>query len=450
MVPSPDRNRAPAGLPTPALSLPSFDERVLDGGLRVRVARMPRLPEVAIRLVLDAGSGVEDPGEGGVAALSARVLPEGAAGRTAPGMAEWLDHLGAGFSAGVSHDATQLAMHALSDTVEETLEYLAAVVLAPAFFPDEVERVRDERIDEIRRLRDEASEVASESLAAVLFGGHPYGRPVHGFESTLGALGASAVRAYWERSYGARSAVLIAAGDIDPDAFADAAERRFGAWAPGAEPGRVPPAPPPPGGPIRLIDRPGSRQSEVRVGTVGLARGDADEAPALVMNALLGGLFNSRLNLNLREDKGWTYGVRSGFTRRREAGPFVVRAAVETAMTARAFEEMLAEIRSMTERPPDDDEMALARNALTLSLPREFETTSLVASKEAERITYGLSEDWWERLPAAVMAVERDDVVAVAERYLGPERLTLLAVADASAARADLGALGEVVESSVP
>lgn len=446
----PDRSHPPARLPTPRLSPPAFEERVLDGGLRVRVARMPRLPEVALRLVLDAGAAAEAPGRAGVAALTARVLPEGAAGRGAPAMAEWLDHMGAGFSTGVSHDAAQVAMHALSDTLDEALDYLAAVTLAPAFFPEEVERVRDERLDEIRRSRDEASEVASEALAAALFGDHPYGRPVRGLETTLGAIEALSVRRFWERSYGARGAALVAVGDIDPEAFFDAAARRFDAWAPGEEPEPVGPAPEPRPGPIRLIDRPGSRQSEIRVGTVGLARGAADEVAALVMNAILGGLFHSRLNLNLREDKGWTYGVRSGFSRRREAGPFVIRAAVDTGKTARAFEEVMAEVRGMVERPPEGEELDLARSALTLSLPREFETTSLVASKEAERLVHGLADDWWERFPERVRAVTRDQVVDVAGRYLASGRLQLLAVTDAAAARDDLRALGPVQEVPAP
>jgi zinc protease len=446
----PDRSRPPGSLPTPRLSLPVFEERVLDGGLRVRVARMPRLPEVAIRLIVDAGAGAEIPDEAGVAALTARVLSEGAAGRDAPAMAEWLDHLGAGFSAGVSHDGAQLGMHALSDTLDEALDYLAAVTLAPAFFPEEVERVRDERLDEIRRLRDEASEVASEALAATLYGDHPYGRPVRGVEATLEELDEAPVRRFWERSYGARGAALVAVGDIEPGAFFEAATRRFGAWAPGVSNGRVGATPEPRPGPIRLIDRPGSRQSEIRVATVGLARGADDEVAALVMNAVLGGLFHSRLNLNLREDKGWTYGVRSGFTRRREAGPFVVRAAVETGKTARAFEEVLAEIRGMGERPPDEEELDSARNALTLSLPREFETTSMVASKEADRLAFGLPEDWWERFPQRVRAVSRDEVVGVAKKYLAFERLQLLTVTDAAATRDELASLGPVSESPAP
>ncbi len=445
-----DRSRPPARRPTPRPALPVFEERVFDGGLRVRAARMPRLPEVAIRLIVDAGAGVEVRDEAGVAALAARVLSEGAAGRDAPAMAEWLDHMGAGFSTGVSHDGAQLAMHALSDTLDEALDYLAAATLAPAFFPEEVERVREERLDEIRRLRDEAAEVASEALAASLYGDHPYGRPVRGLEPTLETLDAAAVRRFWERSYGARGAALVAVGDIEPGAFFEAAARRFGAWSPGGAVERAGKAPEPRPGPILLIDKPDSRQSEIRVGTIGLARGAGDEVAALVMNAVLGGLFHSRLNLNLREDKGWTYGVRSGFSRRRRAGPFVVRAAVETGKTAPAFEEVLAEIRGMAERPPDEEELDQARNALTLSLPREFETTSLVASKEAERLAYDLPEDWWERFPGRVRAVTRDEVVDVVERYLGIERLQLLTVTDAATERADLASLGRVSETSAP
>jgi zinc protease len=168
------------------------------------------------------------------------------------------------------------------------------------------------------------------------------------------------------------------------------------------------------------------------------------------MNAILGGLFSSRINLNLREDKGWTYGARSGFSMRRVPGPFIASAAVDTGVTARAFEEMLSEIRSMTERPPSDEELALARNALILSLPRQFETTSQVASKEAERVAYDLPLDWWERFPSRVAQVDRDDVVRMAERYLDLAGLVLVAVGEADALRSDLGAIGTVEERPAP
>ncbi len=447
-----DRTRPPPSLPTPPPATPEFHETILSGGFRVRIARVPKLPEVAIRLMVDGGAGAEPAVEAGVAALTAKVLPAGAAGRTAMQMAEWLDHLGASIGSGVGHDSARFSLHTLSDTCEEALDYLASVVLAPSFLPDEVARVREERLDEVRRSGDEPGELASEALSEAIFGDHPYGRPVRGRVETLEALDSGKLRKFWEHSYGAGSSFLVAAGDVDPDAFVSAVERSFGAWAAGGDrssavslPGPVNSA-----GTVTLVDRPGSRQSEIRIGAIGLARGDEDEIPVLVMNAILGGLFNSRINLNLREDKGWTYGARSGFSLRRAPGPFVASAAVDTPVTARALEEMLSEIRSMTERPPSEDELALARNALILSLPRQFETTSQVASKEAERVAYDLPLDWWERFPARVGQVGRDEVVRVAERYLDPAGLVVVAVGEADSLRADLSSFGTVEEHQTP
>lgn len=449
---APDRRRPPPSLPTPPPATPEFHETILSGGFRVRVARVSKLPEIAIRLMVDGGSSVESPADAGVAGLAAKVLPAGAAGRTAMQMAEWLDHLGASFGSGVGHDSARFSLHALSDTCEEALDYLASVILAPSFLPDEVARVRAERLDEVRRSGDEPGELASDALSEAIFGDHPYGRPVRGRVETLEKLDGSALRQFWERSYEAGSSFLIAAGDVEPETFAAVVERSFGAWAsgPAAKPALEVPGPANSAGTVTLIDRPGSRQSEIRIGAVGLARGDDDELPVLVMNAVLGGLFTSRINLNLREDKGWTYGARSGFSLRRVPGPFVASAAVDTSVTTRAFEEMLSEIRSMTERPPSDEELTLARNALVLSLPRQFETTSQVASREAERVAYGLPVDWWERFPARIARVGRDDVVRVAERYLDPAGLVLVAVGDGDAVRADLCSLGTVVERSAP
>ena len=447
-----DRKIPPPSLPTPPPATPEFRETILAGGFRVRVAAVPKLPEVAIRLMVDGGAAAEPAADAGVAALTAKVLPAGAAGRTAMQMAEWLDHLGASIGSGVGHDSARFSLHTLSDTCDEALDYLASVVLAPSFLPDEVARVRAERLDEVRRTGDEPGELASEALSEAIFADHPYGRPVRGTVETLEALDGGKLRKFWERRYEASSSFLVAAGDVDPEAFVAVVERSFGAWAAGG--GRTsivrPPGPVRDAGTVTLVDRPGSRQSEIRIGAVGLARGDEDEIPVLVMNAILGGLFTSRINLNLREDKGWTYGARSGFSMRRAAGPFVASAAVDTPVTARAFEEMLSEIRSMTERPPSEDELAGARNALILSLPRQFETTSQVASKEAERVAYDLPLDWWEQFPDRVGQVGRDDVVRVAEQYLEPSGLVLVAVGEAEALRGDLSSFGTIEERAAP
>jgi len=404
------------------------------------------LPEVAIRLVIDAGSVAEPTGQAGAAALTARAMPAGAGGRSAMEMAEWLDHMGASIGSGVGYDSARFSLHSLSDTLEGALDYLAEVILSPDFPPDEVTRIRAERIDEVRRSFDDPGELAAQALSEAIFGAHPYGRPVRGRLETLEALDSFRLRAFRDDFYGGDASFLVAAGDLHPGEFTRRIEERFGAWSPAP---RRPSVEPFHGsavgrGKVILIDRPGSEQSELRIGAVGLAHGHEDEFPVLVMNAILGGLFNSRLNLNLREDKGWTYGARSGFSLRRAPGPFVARAAVDTPVTAQAFEEMLTEIRSMVHRPPDEDEMQLAKNALILSLPRQFETTSQVAAKEAERVAYGLPDDWWERYPGRVRDVDVDEVVRVAERYLDRGGLTLVAVGDAASVREGLAGLGQL------
>ena len=451
-MPAPERTRPPPSSPTPPPATPRFYESVLTGGLRIRTARVPRLPEVAIHLVIDAGSVAESAEHAGAAALTARVMPAGAGGRSAMEMAEWLDHMGASIGSGVGYDSARFSLHSLSDTLDGALDYLAEVILSPDFPPDEVARIRAERIDEVRRSFDEPGELAAQALSEAIFGSHPYGRPVRGRLETLEAMNSSLLRSFRDGFYGGDASFLVAAGEFDPDVFRRQIEQRFGAWSSAprhlsveAFHGSAVAS-----GKVTLIDRPGSEQSEIRVGAVGLAHGHEDEFPVLVMNAILGGLFNSRLNLNLREDKGWTYGARSGFSLRRSPGPFVARAAVDTPVTARAFEEMLSEIRSMVVRPPDEEEMQLARNALILSLPRQFETTSQVAAKEAERVGYGLPEDWWERFPDRVRKVDVDDVVRVAERYLDRSGLTLVAVGDADSVRDDLAALGELEVRPAP
>jgi zinc protease len=205
-------------------------------------------------------------------------------------------------------------------------------------------------------------------------------------------------------------------------------------------------------GEVLLIDRPRSRQTELRLGAVGLARGEGDEieTPALVMNAILGGLFNSRINLNLREDKGWTYGARSLFVRRRLPGPFILRTAVATEATVPAFDEVLGEIAALRAELATKDEMALAANALTLSMPLQFQTATQLASRRAESVTYGLPEDYWETFPRLVRAVTATQVREAARRFLRPEELVLLAVGAVAEFAEELGSLGTVDLSVEP
>lgn len=441
-----DRSRPPRPDPPRGLELPPVERFRLSSGVRVWVLERPRMPEVSVRLAVDAGAASEAAGRSGVAELTGRLLTEGAAGRSAMEVAEWLDRLGAGFSAAVTYDAAVVSMHLLEDTLEESLDFLRAVVRDPAFEPEEVERIRDERLDEIERDRDEPDTVANETLIASVYGSHPYGRPSDGLQPTVEALDAGAVRSFHQHRYGADGAALAICGDVDAHRVRRLLEERFGDWdrGEGAEEPPETPDRPVAAGDTVLVDRPGSAQAEIRIGGVGASRSTGDYFPIRVMNAVLGGLFNSRVNMNLREEKGWTYGARTLFRHRRGAGPFVGSAAVETGVTADALREMEEEMRGMAERPPEGDELELAKNNLTLSLPRKFETPSQVSRRMITQLLYGLEEDYWERYRERVEAVTRDEVAEVAGRYLDPDRMVRVAVADAAEVREDLEGLGEL------
>ncbi len=440
-----DRTRPPLSEELRPLELPLFHRFRLDNGLKLLLAENPKLPEVSLRLILEAGAAAEPPELGGVAELTGRLLSEGAAGRSAQEMAAWLDRLGAAFRASVGYDVSNLSMHFLSDVTDGALDYLRAVVREPAFEEEEVARVRQERLDEIERHLDEPAVLADLRLIRTIYGDHPYGRPAGGEPETVASLGAAGVAGFHAERYAPDGAVLIACGALDARAFRDAVALRFDDWTGAAGLSELPsPSTEAPAGGLLLVDREHSAQAEIRVGRVGMEYAAPDFFPAALANAILGGLFNSRINMNLREDKGWTYGARSSFRFRRGAGPFVVSTAVESAAAAGAFREILAEIRSLVERPPDDDELRLAKNALTLSLPRQFETPSLVTGKVATQQIYELPEDYWETYVDRVEAVTPEEIVDAASSRISSESMTLLAVASAAEVRPMLEEVGHV------
>ncbi len=440
-----DRTRPPPSEELRPLELPLFHRFRLDNGLKLLVAENRKLPEVSLRLILEAGAVAEQPELGGVAELTGRLLSEGAAGRSAMEMAAWLDRLGAAFWASVGYDVASLSMHFLSDVSDGALDYLRAVVREPAFEEKEVARVRQERLDEIERHLDEPAVLADLRLIRTIYGGHPYGRPAGGVPETVASLGAAGVAGFHRERYVPDGAVLIACGALDARAFRDAVALRFDDWTGAAGPAGLPaPSSEAPAGGLLLVDREHSAQAEIRVGRIGMEYAAPDFFAATLANAILGGLFNSRINMNLREDKGWTYGARSSFRFRRGAGPFVVSTAVESAAAAGAFREILAEIKSLVERPPDDDELRLAKNALTLSLPRQFETPSLVTGKVATQQIYELPEDYWETYVDRVEAVTPEEIVDAAGSRIPFESMTLLAVASAAEVRPTLEEVGDV------
>lgn len=440
-----DRTRRPEPGPTPRIALPRYERFQLENGLRVLAVRHDDVPEVSARIVFPAGAVEDDPGLAGTALLTARALTEGTKQRSAKQVAEELDYLGARFSVDVSHDATLLRLHFLSRVADEALVLLAEIVAGPRFEPKEVERLREERLDEIASGLDEPRVVANLRWAEAAFGDHPYGVRAGGVEETVRAIDAAVLREFHHRHYRPRGATLTVVGDLpDSAGLMGRLESAFGAWeGAAAEPRDL--AHPGPLASRRLWAVPwDGPQTELRVGGLGIERRDSDYPAVMVMNAILGGLFSSRINMNLREEKGWTYGAASRFDARKRRGPYYVATAVDARASVAALREILSELERMRNDPPRADELELARNSLTLSLPRLFETADQVSGRVAQQIIYGLPDDYWERYADQIRAVGVADVERVAERLLSGDRVAAVVVGPVKELAAELESLGRV------
>ncbi|HEX6589739.1 MAG TPA: pitrilysin family protein [Longimicrobiales bacterium] len=435
---------APRPGAAPELSLPNPVRRMLANGLEVILVEQHELPVVDVRLVVRAGAASDAPADAGRATLLADLLDEGTTTRTTLQLADELEFLGAELTTDAGWDATYANLHVLRPRLDEALELMADVVLHPAFPEDEVERKRAERLAALIQQRDEPRFLASNAFASVLYGrAHPYGISTLGTNESIRALEREELLRTYRAFFRPGHAFMVVAGDVTMSELMPMLERHFGEWE--DEHVSLPdlPAPPAAGATaVHIVDKPGAAQSEIRVGQIGVARDTPDYFPLLVMNTMLGGSFTSRLNMNLREDKGYTYGARSGFDQRMGAGPFTAAAAVETAVTDSAVVEFLREMRRIRDERVSDAELDRAVNYIAYGLARRFETTGDIASNVADAELYALGDDYFDRYVARVRAVTADDVHRVARTYLDPAHWAIVIAGDRAVIEDRLRALG--------
>lgn len=440
-----DRARPPEVGDAPAVHLPPVHRRELENGLGLVTLPDHGVPLVVLELVVDAGSSRDPNGEAGLADLTASLFAEGAAGMNRLDIARRLAGIGATLSTGAGHDTARVRVTTLASTVRPALELLADLVRRPGFPDEEVARLRAERVVDLIQQSDSPSRVAARAFSRELFGTtHPYGTPSDGTLESVKELERDDFVEFYAGTYRPNAATLLAVGRMDEGELRSMTADAFGDWEP-LDVDAVDVGPPTrPGRGTVLLDRPGSAQSEIRVGHIGLARSHPDYFPASVLNYVLGGSFHSRLNLNLREEKGWTYGVRSAFRTRRGPGPFVIGVPVDTIVTRAALDEIRDELERIVEGPIEDEERSLAVNGLTLSLPRMFESPGDVTDRVRELVVHDLPDDWWETVTKRFREVTTGDVERAAREHLHSDRLLQVVVGDASEVEASLEELGEV------
>lgn len=439
-----DRSRVPEVGPPPSMTFPEVQEYRLDNGMRVVLWERHALPLVSLELQFRGGASTHPASRAGLAALAADMIDEGTTTRDALEIADALDVLGATLTSSAGYDASHVRLSVLRDKLPEGLAVVADVVMRPTFPESEVVRVRRERVDRVLQRSAEPAALAEDSFVEVLYGrDHAYGASLLGTRESLEALTRADVEAFHRARYAPGQATLVVVGDIaraDLDALL---ARTFAGWrGRGVDPDPLPAAPVASRRAVYLVDRPGATQSEVRLGCVGASRDTPDFYPLAVMNTILGGSFTSRLNMKLREERGFTYGAGSTFDMRVAPGPFEAGAAVSTQVTDAAVADFVDEIRRLRDDGVSVDELARARNYLALRVPQRFESVDDVVRRLAELVAYGIPLDFYAGYVSGVDHVDARDVRRVAERYLPVERMTIVVAGDRSLVEEPLRALG--------
>jgi len=439
-----DRSRLPAPRTSPALPFPAIEKATLESGMRVWTVRHTQVPLVAFMLLVRRGAASDPAGKDGLAAVTADMLDEGSGERSAIEIHEALARLGAQFDTDIGSDATVASVSVLSRFSQRALGLLSDMIVRPALRAEDFARVRQLRLHRLTQLRDMPGALADRAFLRLLYGAHPYGHSPIGSEATLAAMTIDDVRAFHARAIRPAVATLIAVGDCDHDHVVRLAAEAFGDWSGGAGLDASDGAPVPQAPAITVVPRPRAPQSELRIGHVSAARSTPDYHALVVANTILGGQFVSRINLNLREHKGLTYGARTSFEFRRLAGPFALQASVATNGTAVAIRESIGEIAGIRgERPVTADELALGIAALTRGYARNFETGEQIGRAAMQLALYDLPDDYFQQFVPRIEAVTADDVSRVTARHLDPSRLVTVVVGDLDAIGAELASLAE-------
>ena len=385
-----------------------------------------------------------DDSRAGLAVLTGDSLEGGTAKRSGVELAEALEAIGAGLSIGTGWDSTTVSLSCMADRLDDAMGLLAEVLIEPAFPDDEVERIRGQRLAAIRQREMDPVGIATTASRRLTYAeGVPYRRPLGGTVESVGPFNSGCAAGFVEAEYRPRGSGFVVVGDVDAEQVRSLVETHFGAWAGEAElQPQIDAEPRTHERGIVVVDRTDAVQSEIRIGHVGQARSTPHYFPLRVLNTVLGGAFTSRLNLNLREEHGFTYGVRSRFLVRRGAGPWCVSTAVGTDVTADAVREAVAEITTLVAEGPTEEEVGAARDYLAGVFPLQVETTGQIAARIGELLIYDLPDDYYGDYRDRIRGVTLEEAREAARQCIRPDEMTVVVGGDAGEIQAPLEKLG--------
>jgi zinc protease len=440
---APFRQNAPAPGPAVTWSPPKIESWTLPNGVRVLFVERHDMPIVSVRIFTRAGAGDAAGMLPGAVAFMGAMLEQGAGKRTALGLSDDYEALGAEHGAWCDWDSCGASVKVLTSRLPAALDVLADVALRPTFPDAEVDRVQRRWVAAIQQEKSSPPAMEENALAAALYGrAHPFG---HTLRHDVEKLKRADVDRAYRALFSPRDATIAAAGDVTRKDLESLLQARFGAWQAGAPATRpVPPAPAraPKAPQLVLVDVPGAAQSQVYVAQPGAAFSTPDRIPLGVMNAILGGMFSSRINLDLREEHAYTYGAHSRFSMRHGAGPFVAGGAMFADHTADAVRELLKQVTRIQQEPVTPAELADAKENARLALPARFERLDDVTGALEDLAVYDLPLDEYATRAARIDAVTAADVQRVAKQWLHPDAMRVVVTGDRAKIDASLQALG--------
>jgi zinc protease len=440
-----DRTKVPGPAPVRPFQFPDWTEHRLSNGLPVIIVERHRNPVVSFRYILKGGADTDPMGKAGRASLATDLWTKGTSKHTASQIDETVEFYGAVLRAGTDRNSAELAMNAASEHFGTLLPLAAEVALGPTLPEAEVVQARDLAVTDLKQAADKVGDLADRALMAQMFPNHPYGQMAQGSVASVSGLTRADLQAFFAENLQPANAMIVVSGDVQPKALLTKLESLFGKTKAGkAVQTHVPATKPTSKMTITVIDKPGAVQSALRVAAPGLTPKDKDVDSWEVANAILGGLFTSRLNANLREAKGYTYGAGSRYTRWEQPGYVAARTSVETKYTVPAVSEILKEFDRMRKEPVPAEELAKAKAYLIGTFPGRFETAADVAEAVTNLKLLNLPVDSVRKYRERVNAVSVADVQRVSKRFLDPARLTLIIAGDAKATQG-LQAYGPVV-----
>jgi predicted Zn-dependent peptidase len=430
-----DRSRLPLSGPEPRFAFPEIQRRRLANGIDAWTSVHGGVPLLSVLVLIRGGAALDPANRPGLAAMTGDLLDEGCGDLDALALHDALGRLGAQLETEVGSDATLLTITTLERSAPSALSLLAEMIVNPRLQADDFDRVRDLRLNRLLQMREMPPALAERVFARCLYGPHPYGHLPIGDQDSLRAMIADETKQFHREIYQPARATVIAVGGGSHDSLAEAIDVAFGGWRGDAvDPSPTDPAllPPPPGRlQMVIVPRAAAPQSELRIGHVGVSRNSSDYHALVTMNLVLGGQFVSRINSNLRERKGYTYGARTSFEFRRGRGPFSFYASVQSDATADAVREAVSELEAIRgSRPVTPGELELGRAPLTRGYPRGFETAEQVARAIAQIALYDLPDDYFTTFVPKVQALTPADLTRVAEAHIDPSRLLTVIVGD--------------------